>query len=248
MTAKSPGSWIAGEAARRPERNLIATCRRREAGGRIAGRSPSSFFISPRRFARAAPGTTLKSRRVQQCPPELARRAAGRGATAGSAHFFERMPRDLAARRCGTAAGHGPDAIKIAAQCDSLAEACKLLRFRADAAEHRGHPHGRRRAAGAHSRLARRSAFTYAPVEHATAPGQISLDEIEAPLPRRPDRPPHARLRRDRRSHRPFAFAGHAERGISGAPNERGVFAVSGARSARISSTPSGRSEFAVSA
>ena len=99
-----------------------------EAGAATAGRSPSSLFIWPTQSAPDARGMTLKSRRRPQCPPELLDVLLGEGRQLASAHFFERCPRTCRESRRNFG-GASPDAIKIAAHCDSLAESRKLLRF-----------------------------------------------------------------------------------------------------------------------
>ena len=79
------------------------------------------------------------------------------------------------------------------------------------------------------------SALAYAAVEQATAPGQLSLDAMTDLYRAAQNHAPHARVRRDRRSDRPFAFAAAAQHGVSRAQIRRRVCAVSGAESARFS-------------
>ena len=150
---------------------------------------------------------------------------------------FKRMPQSLAARSCGADRRYRPDAIKIAAQCDSLADGSKRCSTFAQEArgQHRGHAHGRGGFAGAvpGSARERRVCLRAGGTRHRSGPDFARRDE--APLSRGRFRRADARLRRDRRPHRPFAFAGNAERGIRGAPDERGLSAVSGARPAGFS-------------
>ena len=90
--------------------------------------------------------------------------------------FSSAMPKNLA-RVAAELEARQPDAIKIAAHCDSLAEGLKLLRFARSQRNIVAIPMGD--VAMPLRLLSPRegSALTYAPVENATAPGQVSLDE-----------------------------------------------------------------------
>ena len=72
-----------------------------------------------------------------------------------------------------------PDAIKIAAQCDSLAESRKLLAFARKQRNIVAVPMGDVGLPARFLALRGNAAFAYAPVENATAPGQISLEEMK---------------------------------------------------------------------
>ena len=101
---------------------LIATCRRAEGGGKLSGQSRSNWFTLPRRSARAAPGTT-SNRDVVGMSVGIAGCAAARWPSDDLGAFLRPEPTNLD----GVAASWRPpaDAIKIAAQCNSLAETMK---------------------------------------------------------------------------------------------------------------------------
>ena len=156
----------------------------------------------------------LEIETVRHCPSELISVLLGEGRQLASAHFFERMPRNLqrvAAELCAMQ----PEAIKIAAQCDSLADSRKLLDFARKQRNIVAIPMGDVALPARILALREGNSFAYAPVENATAPGQVSLDEIKDVY--RADRldRAHARLRRDRRSRRPFAFAAMQNAGFA---------------------------------
>ncbi len=153
----------------------------------------------------------LEIETVRQCPSELIDVLLGEGRQLASAHFFERMPKNLPRVAAELRRGR-PEAIKIAAQCDSLADSRKLLDFARKQRNIVAIPMGDVALPARILALRERNSFAYAPVENATAPGQVSLSEIKDVY--RADRlgPAHERLRRNRQSRWPFAFAGDAER------------------------------------
>lgn len=158
---------------------LIATCRRRQAGGRYRGTVARQLVHLGEAIRAGCAWYDLEVETTRECPPELVDVLLGEGRRIASAHFFDRMPKDLA--RVGAELLRGcPAAIKIAAQCDSLADSLKLLHFARKRRNIVAMPMGE--VALAARLLAIRngsSVFAYAPVENATAPGQISLEETK---------------------------------------------------------------------
>jgi 3-dehydroquinate dehydratase/shikimate dehydrogenase len=157
---------------------LIATCRRRQAGGKFKGTIAEQLFHLAEAIRRGCAWYDLEVESSSKCPRELLDVLLGEGRQLSSAHFFRRMPENLSGV-ASRLARHRPDAIKIAAQCDSLAECRRLLRFARTQRNFVAVPMGD---AGLPARLLalrEGSAFTYAPVENATAPGQISLEEMK---------------------------------------------------------------------
>jgi 3-dehydroquinate dehydratase / shikimate dehydrogenase len=166
-------------AAERPptSTDLVATCRRRQAGGRYRGTIARQLIHLAEALASGCSWYDLEIETAALCPPELLDVLLGEGRQITSAHFFRRMPANL--KRVARQLGRGrPNAIKISAQSRSLAEGMRLLRL----------AHGRRdviaipmgevalplRILG----MREGSALTYAPVENATAPGQVPLEEM----------------------------------------------------------------------
>ncbi|HUJ83054.1 MAG TPA: type I 3-dehydroquinate dehydratase, partial [Candidatus Acidoferrales bacterium] len=122
--------FLAKLAARKPRATLIATCRRREAGGRYRGTIAKQLFHLAEAIRAECDWYDLEIETVRKCPPELVDALLGDGRQLRSAHFFRSMPRDLGRVARELERGQ-PDAVKIAAQCDSLADARKLLNFAA---------------------------------------------------------------------------------------------------------------------
>jgi 3-dehydroquinate dehydratase / shikimate dehydrogenase len=164
----------------RPPRGavLIATCRRREAGGKYPGTIASQLGRLAAAVAAGCQWYDLEIETVRQCPPQLLEILLPGARQLTSAHFFDRMPRDPA--RLARELSRGKSAaIKIAAQCNSLRDARKILNL---ANRHRNVvaiPMGEVALPARMLAVREGSAFTYAPVENATAPGQVSLEEIK---------------------------------------------------------------------
>ncbi len=164
-------------ASRRPRATLIATCRRRAAGGRYHGSIAGQLIHLAEALRAGCKWYDLEIETAAKCPAELLDTLLGDGRRLASAHFFRKAPRNL--KRVAAGLGRaGRDAIKIAVQCDSLAESLRVLQL----------AHGRRNVVAVPMGdtalparilvLRRGSALAYAPVENATAPGQVSLDEM----------------------------------------------------------------------
>jgi 3-dehydroquinate dehydratase/shikimate dehydrogenase len=164
-------------AATPPQATMIATCRRREAGGRFRGTIAKQLFFLAEALRAGCSWYDLEIETASQCPPELLDVFLGEGHRLLSAHFFRaRKSRDWKSlitklRRFKS------DAIKVAAECSSLRESLHLLRL----------SHGKRNVIVPMGDVAlpvrvlalrQSSALTYAPVENATAPGQIPLDAM----------------------------------------------------------------------
>jgi 3-dehydroquinate dehydratase / shikimate dehydrogenase len=153
---------------------LIATCRRRPAGGLYRGTVAKQLLHLAEAVRAGCQWYDLDIETSSACPPELLEVMLGEARRIASVHFFRRTPSDydgLIARLSKS----GADAIKIAAQCESLAQASKLLAL---ASAHRKVipvPMGDIALPARVLALRRRSALAYAPVEVATAPGQILL-------------------------------------------------------------------------
>ncbi len=168
--------WLAAQ--RKPKTPLIATCRRREGGGRYKGTIARQLTHLWDAIRAGCEWYDLEVETASVCPPELLDVMLGEGRQLRSAHFFQRMPRDLE-RVAATLRKGQPEAIKIAAHCDSLAQSLLLLKFAKSQRNIVAIPMGDVAAPVRLLSPRMGSMFTYAPVEHATAPGQVSLDEAE---------------------------------------------------------------------
>src|SRR5580704_234861 len=113
--------FLARLAKGRPRATLIATCRRRLAGGRFHGTIAQQLVHLASALRSGCAWYDLEIESSVQCPPELLDVLLGEGRRIASAHFFGRSPKNL--RRVG------PDAIKIAVQCDSQGRSWDVLRL-----------------------------------------------------------------------------------------------------------------------
>ncbi|HTS12432.1 MAG TPA: shikimate dehydrogenase [Candidatus Limnocylindrales bacterium] len=157
---------------------LIATCRRRAAGGNYRGSIAKQLVHLAEALRAGCSWYDLEIESVRECLPELLDVLIGEGRRLASAHFFHRMPRrlDRVVRELGSGAS---DAIKIAAHCDSLNDGRKLLRIASRRRDSVVIPMGDVALPLRILALREGSALSYAPVENATAPGQVSLDEMK---------------------------------------------------------------------
>ena len=157
---------------------MIATCRRRVAGGRYAGTIAKQLIHLAEAIRVGCEWYDFEIETLRKCPAELVDVALGDGRQLASAHFFRAMPKSLP-RVAAELMCYRPDAIKIAAHCDSLAEARCLLDFGRQRRHVVAIPMGDAGLAARFLALRSKGAFAYAPVENATAPGQISLEEMK---------------------------------------------------------------------
>jgi 3-dehydroquinate dehydratase / shikimate dehydrogenase len=157
---------------------LIATCRRRAVGGRYRG-TIAQQLIHLSEAVRAGCGWyDLEIESVSKCPEELLEVLLGEGRQITSAHFFHSFPRD-AGRIVRQLLRRRTDAIKVAAQCDSLADSVRLLRLARGRRNAIVVPMGDVALAARVLALHEGAALAYAPVETSTAPGQIALGEMK---------------------------------------------------------------------
>jgi len=160
----------------RPRATLIATCRRRDAGGRYRGTIAKQLVHLSEAVRAGCAWYDIEIETVRRCPPEVLDALLGDGRQLRSAHFFQGMPADLR-RVAAELRRRRPDAIKIAAQCGSIADSRKMLRFARTQRNTVAVPMGDVALPARLLALREKKGFAYAPVENATAPGQVSLDE-----------------------------------------------------------------------
>lgn len=165
-------------AASRPRATLIATCRREEAGGRYRGSIARQLAHLAEATEAGCDWYDLEIETVRKRSPQLLEALLRSGRRLTSAHFFQRPPADLAAVASELADGRS-DAIKIAVQCNSLAESRKLLKFAETRRNIVAVPMGEVALPMRFLALRRKNEFAYAPMENSTASGQISLEEMK---------------------------------------------------------------------
>ena len=158
---------------------VIATCRRREAGGRYRGTIAKQLIHLAEALRAGCEWYDLELESASRCPEELLEVLLGEGRRICSAHFFRRAPRDLK-RVAADLWRTRPDAIKVAAQCESLREARRLLATARGRRDVIAVPMGEVALPMRVLALREGSALAYAAVEDATAPGQVSLEEMNS--------------------------------------------------------------------
>jgi 3-dehydroquinate dehydratase/shikimate dehydrogenase len=163
---------------RRSTATLIATCRRLEAGGRFRGTIASQLLVLAEALRAGCTWYDLEIESASKCPPELLDVLLGDGHRLASAHYFRgKLPNlgSVAARLWRTR----PDAVKLAANSGSLADALRLLRLARGKRNVVAVPMGDVALPLRCLALREGSALSYAPVETATAPGQVSLHALK---------------------------------------------------------------------
>ena len=178
LTEEQIHNFLRKLAAKRPRATLIATCRRREAGGRFRGSIASQLLVLAEAIRAGCAWYDLEIESASRCPPEILRVLLGEGRRLASAHFFRGKSanwQSVAAKLWHT----HPDAIKIAANSRSLAEGLSLLRRARGRRNVVAIPMGDVALPLRCLALREGSALSYAPVETETAPGQVSLDALK---------------------------------------------------------------------
>jgi 3-dehydroquinate dehydratase / shikimate dehydrogenase len=156
---------------------LIATCRRREAGGRYRGTIAKQLIRLGEALRAGCEWYDLELESASRCPSELLDVLLGEGWQICSAHFFQRAPKDFKPVVVRLSSVQ-PDAIKIAAQCESLSEAWRALAIARGRRDAIAVPMGDVVLPMRVLSLREGGNLVYAPVENATAPGQVSLNEM----------------------------------------------------------------------
>ena len=160
-----------------PQATLLATCRRRPAGGRYRGPIANQLVHLAEAIRSGCEWYDLEVETSSLCPPELLEVLLGEGKRLASAHFFKAIPQNLAAVARQLEYGN-PGGIKVAAHCESLRECEELARFGQRRPNAIVIPMGDVALAARILGLRKRSGLAYAPVENATAPGQVPLREM----------------------------------------------------------------------
>ena len=156
---------------------FLATCRRREGGGKFAGGVDRELYWLIQAREAGCQWCDLAVETLRKLPGQSVREYPVPPRILLSVHDFERTP-DLP-RTINAPAHGGVDAVKIAAQARSIHDSVRLLRLARSSRNFVAVPMGE---AGLPARilaLREGSALAYAAVGAATAPGQVSLDEMK---------------------------------------------------------------------
>ncbi|HKF52155.1 MAG TPA: shikimate dehydrogenase [Candidatus Acidoferrales bacterium] len=164
---------------------FIATCRGRQAGGKFSGTVVEQLNLLRSAINAGCEWVDLEVETTAELPRFTLGLYTAHAKRILSHHDFHGTPdpRRLArlARKLGeTCDGFGFDAVKIATECDSLADSLRVLALARHPQDHNVVAVPMGEVATPARVLAPRfgSALSYAPVEEATAPGQIPLGEL----------------------------------------------------------------------
>jgi 3-dehydroquinate dehydratase/shikimate dehydrogenase len=180
--------WLKSDAERRrflvwlrrnrPRRAvLLATCRRIEGGGLFAGSVQDELLWLAQAAEAGCLWCDLEIETLRKLPRNSIREHSLPRRILLSVHDFDRMPTlspALKARRPGEV-----DAIKIAGTARTIADSTRLLRFAASLQNCVAVAMGEVGLPARLVALREGSALAYAPVSAATAPGQVSLQEMK---------------------------------------------------------------------
>jgi 3-dehydroquinate dehydratase / shikimate dehydrogenase len=167
-------AWLS---AHRQRAALIATCRRAEGGGLFQGSREEQIEVLAQAVKAGCGWCDLEVETAERVPIRELRRALSPARILISYHNFRTTPSNLQPIVRRLRKMHG-DAIKIATQSRSVSDSarvCELARSHRDVV---AIPMGEFGLAGRVLSLRMGSALAYAAVEQATAPGQLSLQEM----------------------------------------------------------------------
>jgi len=156
---------------------FLATCRRREAGGKFAGGVDRELYWLIQAREAGCQWCDLEVETLRKLPGQSVREYPVPPRVLLSVHDFERTP-DLP-RSVNPPARGGVDAVKIAAEARSIRDSVRLLRLARNSRNFVAVPMGEVGLPARILALRQGSALAYAPVAAATAPGQVCLDEMK---------------------------------------------------------------------
>ena len=156
---------------------FLATCRRREGGGRFPGDIDRQLFWLIRAREAGCQWCDLVVETMRKLPYQSIREYPVPPRVMFSVHDFERTP-TLPANVNVPAYGE-VDAVKIAANAQTIADSVRLLRLARRSRNFVAVPMGETGLPARILALREGSALAYASVAEATAPGQVSLQEMK---------------------------------------------------------------------
>ena len=155
---------------------FVATCRRTEGGGKFNGDIACQLYWLTQAREAGCQWCDIEMETFRELPDGFLRTYPVPQRILLSIHDFDRMP-DLP--RKVVVAHHGQvDAVKIAAKARTIADSARLLSVARRSKNFVAVPMGDVGLPARILALREGSALTYAPVAEATAPGQVSLDEM----------------------------------------------------------------------
>jgi 3-dehydroquinate dehydratase / shikimate dehydrogenase len=187
-TAELRLDWLANDSERhrflawlrrnRPKRAvLLATCRRRQGGGLLAGGVQAEVHWLSEAAKAGCLWCDLEIETFRMLPRNSIRHHSLPKRILLSVHDFDRMPPLNPA--LGARWQDEVDALKVAGAARTIADSARLLRFAAGLSNCVAVPMGEVGLPARLLALREGSALAYAPVSAATAPGQVSLQEMK---------------------------------------------------------------------
>jgi 3-dehydroquinate dehydratase/shikimate dehydrogenase len=167
--------WLGENKARGA--TFIATCRRREGGGRLSGNVAAEIHWLIQAREAGCLWCDLEVETLCKLPAESIREYAVPRRVLLSVHDFRRTPKLTRARL--PLPGGRVDATKIATHAGTIDDSVRLLRFAQRSKECVVVPMGEVGLPARILALREGSALAYAPVAEATAPGQVSLHDLK---------------------------------------------------------------------
>lgn len=162
---------------RRPQNGtFLATCRRREGGGKFPGDIARQLYWLTQAREAGCQWCDIEMETFQELPEGFLRTYPVPPRILLSIHDFHRTP---SLPRSIHVAQHGQvDAVKIAAQAKTIADSVRLLKVARHSRNFVAIPMGDVGLPARILALREGSELAYAPVAEATAPGQVSLDQM----------------------------------------------------------------------
>ncbi len=156
---------------------FLATCRRREGGGKFAGGVDRELYWLTQAREAGCQWCDLEVETLRKLPGQSVREYPVPPRVLLSIHDFERTP-DLP-RRMDPPAHGAVDSVKIAAEARTIRDSVRLLRLARNSKNFVAVPMGEVGLPARILALREGSALAYAPVAVATAPGQVSLEHMK---------------------------------------------------------------------
>src|SRR5215472_5719010 len=155
---------------------VLATCRRTQGGGKFAGDIACQLYWLTQAREAGCQWCDIEMETFRELPDGFLRTYPVPPRILLSIHDFDRMP-DLP-RKIVVAHHAQVDAVKIAAKAKTIADSVRLLRVARSSKNFVAVPMGDVGLPARILALREGSTLAYAPVAEATAPGQVSLDDM----------------------------------------------------------------------
>ena len=159
------------------EATFVATCRRREGGGKFAGDAEQELYWLMQAREAGCEWCDLEMETYRELPEGFVREYPVPKRILLSIHDFDRtakLPGKILVARHGLV-----DATKIAANARTISDSVRLLRLARRSKNFVAVPMGEMGLPGRVLALREGSALAYAPVAETTAPGQVSIGEMK---------------------------------------------------------------------